>query len=59
MLAQASMAGAANLCPEILVPILSSPEIGLMYAANVWKQRGCALTHDIQKKRYENDVRTY
>ena len=40
VLAQASMAGAANLCPEISVPILSSPEIGLMYAANVWKQVG-------------------
>ena len=59
VLAQASMAGAANLCPEISVPILSSPEIGLMYAANVWKQRGCALTHDIQKKGYENDARPY
>ena len=40
VLAQASMAGAANLCPEISVPILSSPEIGLMYAANVWNQVG-------------------
>ena len=39
VLAQASMAGAANLCPEISVPILSSPEIGLMYAADVWNQK--------------------
>ena len=39
VLAQASMAGAANLCPEISVPILSSPEIGLMYAANVWRRQ--------------------
>lgn len=41
VLAQASMAGAANLCPEISVPILSSPEIGLMHAVNVWKQKCC------------------
>ncbi len=41
VLAQASMAGAANLCPEVSVPILSSPEIGLMYVANVWKQKCC------------------
>ena len=40
MLAQASMAGAANLCSEISVPILSSPEIGLMHAADVWNQVG-------------------
>jgi len=40
VLAQASMAGAANLCPEISVPILISTEIGLMYAANVWNQVG-------------------
>jgi hypothetical protein len=40
VLAQASMAGAANLCPEVSVPILSSPEIGLQYAVNVWKQQG-------------------
>ena len=40
VLAQASMAGAANLCPEISVPILSSPEIGLRYAVNVWKEKG-------------------
>ena len=39
VLAQASMAGAANLCPEISVPILSSPKIGLMYAANVWERQ--------------------
>ena len=40
VLAQASMAGATNLCPEISVPILSSPEIGLMYAADIWNQVG-------------------
>ena len=40
VLAQASMAGAANLCPEISVPILSSPEIGFQYAVDIWKQKG-------------------
>ena len=38
VLAQASMAGAAELCPEISIPILSSPEIGFRYAVDVWKQ---------------------
>ena len=40
VLAQASMAGAANLCPEISIPILSSPEIGFQYAVDIWKQKG-------------------
>ena len=40
VLAQASMAGAANLCPEISIPILSSPEIGFQYALELWKQEG-------------------
>ena len=38
VLAQASMAGAANLCPEISIPILSSPEIGFQHALKLWKQ---------------------
>ena len=37
VLAQASMAGAAELCPEISVPILSSPEIGFQHALELWK----------------------
>ncbi len=40
VLAQASMAGAAKLCPEISIPILSSPEIGFQYAVDIWKQKG-------------------
>ena len=39
VLAQASMAGAANLCPEISIPILSSPEIGFQYAVDIWKEK--------------------
>lgn len=38
VLAQASMARAANLCPEISIPILSSPEIGFQHALKLWKQ---------------------
>lgn len=41
VLAQASMAGAANLCPEISVPILSSPEIGFRHAVEIWKRSEC------------------
>ncbi|MCE2441488.1 MAG: hypothetical protein J4F39_18950 [Candidatus Latescibacteria bacterium] len=40
VLAQASMAGAADLCPEISIPILSSPEIGFQYAVDIWKEKG-------------------
>ena len=40
VLAQASMAGAANLCPEISIPILSSPEIGFQHAVDIWKEKG-------------------
>ena len=40
VLAQASMAGAADLCPEVSVPILSSPGIGLQRAIDIWKQKG-------------------
>ena len=40
VLAQASMAGAAKLCREISIPILSSPEIGFQYALELWKQEG-------------------
>ena len=40
VLAQASMAGAAKLCPEISIPILSSPEIGFRHALELWKQKG-------------------
>ena len=29
VLAQASMAGAAALCPDLAIPILSSPRLGL------------------------------
>ncbi len=39
VLAQASMAGAANLCPEIPIPILSSPEIGFRHAVEIWKRK--------------------
>ncbi|MDE3001581.1 MAG: hypothetical protein OXU79_21090 [Gemmatimonadota bacterium] len=38
VLAQASMAGAAELCPEISIPILSSPEIGFQHAVEIWKR---------------------
>ena len=38
VLAQASMAGAAKLCPEISIPILSSPEIGFRHAVEIWKR---------------------
>lgn len=37
VLAQASMAGAAKLCPEVSIPILSSPEIGFRHAVEIWK----------------------
>ena len=40
VLAQASMAGAASMCPEISIPILSSPEIGFRHAVDIWKQKG-------------------
>lgn len=40
VLAQASMAGAAKLCQEISIPILSSPEIGFQYALELWKREG-------------------
>lgn len=40
VLAQASMAGAAELCPELSIPILSSPEIGFRHALDIWKQKG-------------------
>ena len=40
VLAQASMAGAAELCPEVSVPILSSPEIGFRHAVDIWKEKG-------------------
>ena len=40
VLAQASMAGAAKLCPEISIPILSSPEIGFQHAVDIWKEKG-------------------
>ena len=40
VLAQASMAGAADLCPEISIPILSSPEIGFQHAVDIWKEKG-------------------
>ncbi len=39
VLAQASMAGAADLCPEISIPILSSPEIGFRHAVDIWKEK--------------------
>lgn len=40
VLAQASMAGAAELCPELSIPILSSPEIGFRHALELWKREG-------------------
>lgn len=40
VLAQASMAGAADLCTDVSVPILSSPGIGLQRAIEIWKQKG-------------------
>ncbi len=40
VLAQASMAGAAKLCPELSTPILSSPEIGFRHALEIWKREG-------------------
>lgn len=40
VLAQASMAGAAELCPELSIPILSSPEIGFQHALDLWKRGG-------------------
>jgi hypothetical protein len=37
VLAQASMAEAARLCPEVSVPILSSPRLGLEAAINAYR----------------------
>lgn len=38
VLAQASMAGAADLCPNVSIPILSSPRLGLEAAIRACKQ---------------------
>jgi hypothetical protein len=39
VLAQASMAGAADLCSQLPIPILSSPTIGLKYAVDIYKRQ--------------------
>jgi hypothetical protein len=38
VLAQASMAGAAALCADLLIPVLSSPQLGLEAAVNAYRQ---------------------
>ncbi len=38
VLAQASMAGAALLCTDIAIPILSSPRLGVAAALEQWKK---------------------
>jgi hypothetical protein len=38
VLAQASMAGAADLCPDLSIPILSSPRLGLEAAVRLCAQ---------------------